>query len=167
MTTDNPYAAPEAELKEPETGERPRSPKVIGSIAMLLSIVALLMTIVMMIALLSGLSEVMSEMKASGLDGPLSYISAGLGIFSSIWLLFIGFKLFKYRDIGRRHFKYYLIFQAISSVVTMAYQYFLIPASSDLVAILLPGVISTVALFLIMLWLLSILNKPHVRASLS
>lgn len=164
---DNPYAAPEAELKEPETGELPRSPKVIGIISMLLSIVALLMTIVMMIALLAGLSAVMSEMKATGMDGPLAFISAGLGIFSSLWLLFIGFKLFKYRDDGRRHFKFYIIFQAVSSVITMTYQYFLIPAYSDAVDVLLPGVISTIVILLIMVWLLSILNKPHVKASLT
>jgi len=164
---ENPYAAPEAELKEFESGERPRSPKVIGSISMLISIVSLLMMIVTLIALSSGLAEVVSEMKASGLDGPLMYVSVGLGLISSIWLLFIGFKLFRYRDIGRRHFKIYMIFQAISSVLTMGYQYFKLPNYSDATEILLPGVISTVVILLIMVWLLSILNKPVVRASLT
>ncbi len=164
---DNPYAAPEAELTEPETSERPRSPKVIGSISMLISIVSLLMTIVMMIAMLAGLSAVMSELKASGLTGPLAYISTGLGILSSIWMLFIGFKLFRYRDVGRRHFKLYIIIQTVTSAATLIYQYFLIPAYSDVVDVLLPGVISTVVILLVMIWLLSILNKPHVRASLS
>ena len=164
---DNPYAAPEAALKEPETGDRPRSPKVIGSISLLVSIVSLLMMIVTLIAVSAGLSAVMSEMKLSGLDGPLMYISIGLGLFSSVWLMFIGFKLFRYRDIGRRHFKIYLIFQAVSSALTMGYQYFNLPASADVVDILLPGVISTVVILFIMIWLLSILNKPEVRASLS
>ncbi len=164
---DNPYAAPEAELKEPETGERPRSPKVIGSISMLISIVSLLMMIVTLIAISSGLSAVMSEMRASGLDGPLMYISVGLGLISSVWLLFIGFKLFRYRDIGRRHFKIYMIFQAVSSVLTTGYQYFNLPSYSSAQDILLPGAISTVVILLIMVWLLSILNKPEVRASLS
>lgn len=164
---DNPYTAPEATLKEPDMGELPKSPKVIGIVFMLLSIVSLLMSVVMMIALLVGLPAVMSEMTASGLDGPLGFISAGLGIFSSLWLLFIGFKLFKYADIGRRHFKFYIIFQAVSFVLTTAYQYVQIPDYSDKTEILLTGTISTVVILLIMVWLLGILNKPHVSESLT
>jgi hypothetical protein len=164
---ENIYATPEAELKEPETGDRPRSPKVIGSIAMLVSMVSLLMSIVMLIALLSGLSAVLSELKSTGLSGPFAYVSVGLGLFSSLWMMFIGFKLFRYRDIGRRHFKIYLIFQMVSFVLTTGYQYFQIPSYSDPVEVLLTGIISTIIIFGIMFWLLSILNKPRVRASLS
>jgi len=164
---ENPYAAPEAELKEFDSGERPRSPKIIGSISMLIGVVSVLMMIVTLIALSSGLAEVVSEMKAAGLDGSLMYISVGLGLISSIWLLFIGFKLFRYWDIGRRHFKIYMIFQAISSALTMGYQYFKLPDYSDATEILLPGVISTLLILLIMIWLLRILNKPEVRASLT
>ncbi len=164
---ENIYAAPEAELKEPEMGDRPRSPKVIGSISMLVSMVSLLMTIVMLIALLSGLSAVVSELKATGLTGVFAFVSMGLGLFSSLWMMFIGFKLFRYRDIGRRHFKYYLIFQIVSFVLTTIYQYFQIPPYSDVVDVLLNGTIATVVIFGIMFWMLSILNKPKVRASLS
>jgi len=163
----NPYAAPEAALTEPETDELPRSPKVIGAISMLLSIVSLLMMIVMLIALIAGLSAVMSDMKASGLSGPLSYITVGLGLFSSLWFLFIGFNLFRYRDIGRRHFKFYIIFQAVSWTITTVYQYFQIPTYSDPVDVLMVDVISMAVVLVLMGWLLSILNKPHVRASLS
>ena len=163
----NPYTAPEAELTEPDTGERPRSPKVIGIVAMLISIVSLLMMIVILIALIAGLSAVMSEMKVSGLTGPLAYITVGLGLFSSLWSIFIGFMLFKYRDIGRRHFKFYIIFQVISSVVTTVWQYFQIPSYSDATDVLLTGTVSTIVIIVIMVWLLSILNKPKVRASLT
>ena len=167
MTTENPYATPESTLTEPETGERSKSPKVIGIISMLISIVSILMTVVMLIALFSGLSAVLSELKATGISGAFAYVSVGLGVFSSFWMFFIGLKLFQYRDIGRRHFKYYLIFQAISFTITSAYQYFQIPNYSNPVDVMVPGIISTVVILLIMVWLLSLLNKPRVRASLS
>lgn len=164
---DNIYAAPNAELKEPETGERPRSPKVIGSITMLVSMVSLLMSIVMMIALAAGLSAVLSELKASGLSGSFAYVTVGLALFSSVWSLFIGLMLFRYRDVGRRQFKIYLIFQIVTFVLTTIYQYFQIPAYSDVVDVLLNGTISTLVIFGIMAWMISILNKPKVRASLT
>ena len=164
---ENIYAAPEAELKEPETGDRPRSPKVIGSISMLVSMVSLLMSIVMLIALIAGLSAVVSELKATGLTGTFAYVSTGLALLSSLWMMFIGFKLFRYKDIGRRQFKIYLIFQIVAFVLTTVYQYFQIPSYSDVVDVLLNGTISTIVIFGIMFWLLSILNKPEVRASLN
>lgn len=164
---DNPYSVPQTELKEPETGEPPRSPKVIGIVTILISIVSLLMMTVMLISLIAGLSAVMSEMKASGLSGPLAYITVGLGLLSSIWSIFIGFMLFRYRDIGRRHFKFYIIFQVVSSVITTVWQYFQIPTYSDATDVLLNGTISTVVVIAIMIWLLSILNKSQVRASLT
>jgi len=167
MTIDNASAEPEADLKEPETGEIPRSPKVIGIVSILYSIVFLLMKIVMLISLLVGLSAVMSDMKLSGLGGPLGYITTGSGLFCSLWLLFIGFSLFKYRDVGRRHLKFYIIFQAFSWVATTTIQYLQIPSYADVVEVLQYDVGLMVVFLAVMVWLLSILNKPHVRASLT
>ncbi len=164
---ENSSAAPEAELKDIEMEDRPRSPKVIGSISMLVSMVVLLMSIVKLISLTVGLSAVVSGLKAAGFDGVFAYVSLGLTLFSSLWMLFIGFSLFQYRDIGRRQFKIFLIFQIVAFVLTTAYQYTQIPSYSDVVDVLLNWSIATVVIFGIMFWMLSILNKPKVRASLS
>ena len=164
---ENIYAAPEAELKEPDTGDRPRSPKVIGSISLLLSMIVLLMSIVKLVSLTVGLSAVVSGLKAAGFDGTFAYVSLGLTLFSSLWMMFIGFSLFKYRDIGRRQFKVFLIFQIVAFVLTTAYQYTQIPSYSDVVDVLLNWSIATIIIFGIMFWMLSILNKPEVRKSLS
>ena len=164
---DNPYAAPEAKLIEPEAVERPRSPKVIAGLLMLFSIVSLLMGLVMLIALSSGLSAVVSSLKALGLSGAVAYISTGIEIFFSCWLLFIGLKLFKYRDVGRRQFKVYIIFQVILSTITLVYQYANMSAHVDKLDMLSSSIIFNIVVMGIMIWLLSGLNKPHVRASLT
>jgi hypothetical protein len=164
---ENSNAAPEAELKDIEMADSPRSPKAIGSISMLLSMIVLLMSIVKLISLTVGLSAVVSGLKAAGFDGTFAYVSLGLTLFSSLWMMFIGFSLFKYRDIGRRQFKVFLIFQIAAFVFTTAYQYTQIPSYSDVVDVLLNWSIATVVIFGIMFWLLNILNKPEVRKSLT
>ena len=68
------------------------------------------------------MGEAMSAMGGIAGFSP-SYLigSSILSIITSIWAIFIGFKLLKYLDLGRRHFNYYTILTIVISIFTFFY----------------------------------------------
>jgi len=115
----NPYKAPGADV---DTGFVSRSaiPKVIGIISLIFSILGLIGAIGG-IAASYFMPQVLEAQVSMGFDKNYLLGMNVLGILTSLWALFIGIKLIKYKDIGRRHFNYYTIFTVIISIVNFFY----------------------------------------------
>jgi len=117
--SENPYRTPGSDV---DTGLISRSaiPKVIGIISLIFSILGLIGAIGG-IAASYLMPQVLEAQVSMGFDKNYLLGMNVLGLFTSLWALFIGIKLIKYKDIGRRHFNYYTIFAVIMSIVNFFY----------------------------------------------
>lgn len=115
----NPYASPSADVN---TGIKSRSaiPKVIGIITLIFAVLGLIGAIGGLAATFFMPSVVEAQVNI-GFDKNYLLIMNVLGLLTSIWAIFIGLKLIKYKDIGRRHFNYYTFVNIIMSIVTYFY----------------------------------------------
>ncbi len=117
--SNNPYASPSADV---DTGLKSRTaiPKVIGIITLILAILGLLGAIGGLAASLF-MPSMLEAQTNLGFDKNYLLLMNVLGLITSIWAIFIGLKLIKYKDIGRRHFNYYTIFSIVMSFVNYFY----------------------------------------------
>lgn len=115
----NPYAAPSSNVN---TGVQNRSsiPKVIGIISIILALFGLLASI-SNIATSQIIPEVMKLQIAMGFDKVYLLVMGFINIITALWALYIGIKLIKYKDKGRRHYNYYLIVSIVISIATFFY----------------------------------------------
>ena len=115
----NPYASPSADVN---TGIKSRSaiPKVIGIISLIFAVLGLIGAIGGLAATLF-MPSVLEAQINIGFDKNYLLGMNILGLFTSIWAIFIGLKLMKYKDVGRRHFNYYTIITIIMSIVSYFY----------------------------------------------
>lgn len=115
----NPYAPPDANV---DTQQRSRSaiPKVIGIISLVLAVLGLLGAIAG-IAMLQLKPQLMETQMQMGFSKNYILGSNFLSILTSLWAIFIGVKLIKYQDIGRRHFNYYTVLMIVFSVFAFFY----------------------------------------------
>lgn len=115
----NPYATPSSDV---DSGLINRSalPKVIGIISIVLSVIGLIGAIGG-IAATYFMPQVQEAQASMGFDKNYLLAMNVLGIITSFWALFIGIKLIKYKDAGRRQFNYYTIFAVIMSIVNFFY----------------------------------------------
>lgn len=115
----NPYASPSADVN---TGIQSRSsvPKVIGIISLIFAILGLLGAIggLATVFFIPAMLEAQTNM---GFDKNYLIGMNILGLLTSIWAIYIGIKLIKYKDIGRRHFNFYTVISIIMSVVAYFY----------------------------------------------
>ncbi|MEE9326328.1 MAG: hypothetical protein V3U71_03455 [Cocleimonas sp.] len=120
----NPYTAPESNVNN-NLQTRSSIPKVIGIISIILGALGLITGLFTFAGtfMASGALESLQESGAAipGLDKNYLMISGVITLVTSIWAIFIGFKLLKYLDLGRRHFNYYTIVTIIISIVTFFY----------------------------------------------
>ncbi|MEZ5477331.1 MAG: hypothetical protein R3E95_07570 [Thiolinea sp.] len=68
-----------------------------------------------------------SNWTSQGLSMTYVYVNFAIKILAACWTLFIGAKLLQYRDMGRRHFNAYFVFLVVSTLLTYAYQWAVLP----------------------------------------
>lgn len=118
--TNNPYTAPESDVNN-NLQSRSAIPKVIGIISIILGTLMLIASLFGIASMLF-MGDAMSAMGGiTGMSTSYMIISSVIQILTSIWAIFIGFKLLKYLDIGRRHYNYYTVFTIIMSIVSFFY----------------------------------------------
>ena len=115
----NPYAAPGADVNAGFVS-RSSIPKVIGIISLIFAVLGILGS-------LGGLAtsffmpQMLEAQVNMGFDKNYLLTMNVIGLFTSFWALFIGIKLIKYLDIGRRHYNYYTILTIVLSIVSFFY----------------------------------------------
>ena len=123
--TNNPYNPPGSDVNN-NLQSRSSIPKVIGIISIILGALGLIFGLFGLAGMLfaGDAMEALTKAGTGGIPGlSKGYLigSTALSILTSIWAIFIGFKLLKYLDIGRRHFNFYTIFTIIFSIATFFY----------------------------------------------
>ena len=115
----NPYATPSADVNAGFVS-RSSTPKVIGIISLIFAVLGIL-------GALGGLAayffmpQMLEAQVNMGFDKNYLLTMNVIGLFTSFWALFIGIKLIKYLDIGRRHYNYYTILTLVLSIVSFFY----------------------------------------------
>lgn len=163
---ENPYTPPSATVADVGSPKRAKSPKVIGIILLILSIFAII-GLVSNVVMLSMNNPILEDALATqGIGSSYFYFSLALGTLTTLWTLYISIQLLKYRDAGRKHFNYYLIFSLISSPLNFAYQISNMPDGTPNAA-LLPGLFGVLIalLFYILGWYY--LNKAETKTCLN
>ena len=120
----NPYTPPESEVKITHNSnafnQRSSTPKVIGIISLVLASITL-MSALAGLAMSFFVPEMIDVEKSMGLSKNYIVGSNIVSLLTSLWAIFIGIKLIKYLDIGRRHFNYYTVLTIIMSILVFFY----------------------------------------------
>ena len=115
----NPYASPNTDVN---TGIQNRSaiPKVIGIISIIFAILGLIGAVGGLAANIF-MPAILEAQVSMGFDKNYLLAMNVVGLITSLWAIFIGLKLIKYKDTGRKQFNYYVIVSIIMSVVGYFY----------------------------------------------
>ena len=119
MADRNPYTPPNSDVNN-NIQTRSSIPKVIGIISLVLAGLGILGALFGLAASVF-MPSMLEAQTALGFSKSYLLGSNVISLLTSIWALFIGLKLIKYLDIGRRHFNYYTIITVIMSVVAFFY----------------------------------------------
>ena len=163
----NPYEPPQSNVSGSarDLSIRPKSPKVIGIILLVLSIFGLLS----MGSLIFSMFLITDEtLKASMFPYGETYslITFIIGAISTFFTFYIAILLIKYRDKGRRFYNYLMIYLIISSLISLAYV-FIFAISDYTSGLAVSALVSTVLSVSLYALLWYFLNKPKVKACLS
>jgi len=175
----NPYTPPESEVTSTNNSgafnQRSSTPKVIGIISLVLAGLGI-MGALGGLAMSSFMPEMLDVQERMGFSKTYIVGSNIVSLLASCWVIFIGIKLVKYQDIGRRHFNYYTIFTIIMSIFAFFYTRSMMQnmfsdmkpemakAAQELSAM------SSVAVFIAPVLIIIaaiLLNKKHAKESLS
>lgn len=121
--TNNPYTPPESDVNN-NLVARSAIPKVIGIISIILGSLGLIFGLFGLASMIfaSGALDMMSQGGAMmGMSKNYLLGSTVLSTLTSVWAIWIGFKLLKYFDIGRRHFNFYTGLTIVISIFTFFY----------------------------------------------
>ena len=178
--SNNPYTAPGSDVNN-NMQSRSSIPKVIGIISIILGTLGLIFGVIGLAGMLfSGdAMDAITQAGAAGIPGlSKSYMigSSAISILTSIWAIFIGMKLLKYLDIGRRHFNIYTVVTIILSIATFFYTQSMM---SEMFADMTPemaaaagsmGTLSSMGAFIapiILIIVALLLNQQNVKNSLN
>jgi hypothetical protein len=162
---ENPYSPPVADVSHGETAIA-KSPKVIGIILIVLSSIAVIGILIGIIAMYL-MPEILKVQTDMGLSIGYIYSSSMAGFLASLWSLYIGIQLVKYRDKGRKHFNIYLIYSIITGIGGTIYQWYAMQSTELFsTAEILPGIIGGLIGLILYLVFWYFLNKPGTKASL-
>ncbi len=111
----NPYTAPSSNVNN---NLQPRSaiPKVIGIISLILAGLGIFGALASLFASLF-MPAMLEAQVNMGFSKTYLISSNFVSLLTSLWAIFIGIKLIKYQDIGRRHFNYYTVVMVIMSII--------------------------------------------------
>jgi len=113
--TSNPYSTPNSNVDN-QIQTRSSIPKVIGIISLVMAGIGLLGAI-SGLAMSFFMPQMLEAQMNMGFSKSYLIGSQALSLITSLWAIFIGIKLLKYLDIGRRHFNYYTVVAIIMSIV--------------------------------------------------
>ncbi|WP_299875679.1 hypothetical protein [uncultured Cocleimonas sp.] len=162
----NPYEPPQSNVSGSagDLSIRPKSPKVIGIILLIFSILGLLS----MASLIFSMFAITDEtLKASMFPYGETYslVTFVIGAISTLFAFYISILLIKYKDKGRRFFNYLMIYSVISSIISLGYILFFV--LDDFTSSIAISAITSTALGLALYFVIwYIINKPKVKASL-
>jgi len=175
----NPYTPPEAEVTSTNNNsafnQRSSTPKVIGIISLVLAGIGI-MGALSSLAMSSFMPEMLEVQEKMGFSKTYIVGSNIVSLLLSFWVIFIGIKLVKYQDIGRRHFNYYTIVSIFMSIFAFFYTR---SAMKNMFSDMKPemaqaaqdmSTMSSVAVFIapILIIIAAIfLNKKHAKESLN
>jgi len=123
--TNNPYTPPGSDVNN-NLQNRSSIPKVIGIISIILGALGLIFGLFGLASMLlaGDMFDALNQQGGAAMMGMSKNYLVGstlISVLTSIWAIFIGMKLLKYQDIGRRHFNYYTILTIIISIGTFFY----------------------------------------------
>ena len=119
----NPYTPPESDVNN-NLIARSSIPKVIGIISIILGALGLIFGLLGLASMMfaSGALDMISQSGGMmGINKTYYMGTTALSVLTSIWAIWIGFKLLKYLDIGRRHYNFYTIFMIAISIINFFY----------------------------------------------
>jgi hypothetical protein len=119
----NPYTTPTSEVvnkHNPQQNERSAIPKVIGIISLVMAGLGILGS-VSTVAMSVFMPQILDAQMNMGFSKSYILGSNGVAFLTSLWAIFIGIKLIKYQDIGRRHYTYYTILSLLISIFAFFY----------------------------------------------
>lgn len=161
MDNNNPYQTPQAPVVDADA-EQPRSkmPKYLGIVLLVMSgfgVLGLFFTIALLVG---GDADMQAALTAQGVSMQYLFISTTIGVLASIWMIYISIQLLRYRDRGRKHLGYYMIYMLVITPLTLLYQWFMLDT-------VLPGMFGSVFGILLygLFWYL--LNQDKAKASLT
>jgi membrane-associated HD superfamily phosphohydrolase len=160
---ENPYSPPTSDLSETPTKTRAKTPKVIGIILLVLGVLGAVSTVAGLASMLA-MPSILEAQEALGMSKSYLLLSSILSLLFIVWMIFISIKLIKYKDQGRKHLNYYLIGSLLLAVISSLYQLFVEKMATDIV---LQGLIGSAIGLLITLLFVYLMNKEHVKASLT
>ena len=165
----SPYQPPESTVYDAQINQdiqRSKTPKVVGIILIILTILGALGIIASLGMLLSGSELMMGVYEKQGIDLTYVYVTLTLSFLAAIWTFYTSIQLIKYRDRGRRFYNYYMVYLLISMPLSFAYQSYVRPDNTNFSTIMM-GLASTAVGLLIygLFWYL--LNKEKTKTSLT
>ncbi len=146
--------------------DKAQAPWMIGLLVMLFGILGMCVSAMNLYLGVIDLGNVRSEWTSVGLDMDFVYLSLVVGLFVGSWMTFIGLRLLKYYDNGRRHFNYYLVFFVIWTLIASVYQYLMVPegfARQVILNDMFPELAGKGAMLLLFLGCSYLLNKTATR----
>lgn len=115
----NPYTPPTSDVDN-NIHQRSSIPKVIGIISIVIASLGILGALASI-----GMSFFMPQILEAQMNMGFSkgYILGSniVSMITAAWAIFIGIKLLKYKDIGRRHYNYYTVLVVIMSIFAFFY----------------------------------------------
>lgn len=163
----NPYEPPQSDVSGSagDLSIRPKSPKVIGIILLIFSILGLLSMGSLIFSMFAITDEtIRANMFPYG--ETYSLITFVIGAISTLFALYISILLIKYKEKGRKFFNYLMIYTVISSIISLGYILFFV--LEDFSSTLAVSAVMSTALGLslyVVIWYF--INRPKVKASLS
>lgn len=168
MDNNNPYQAPQAKVEDiAEDGSQPRSkvPRIVGIVLLVLSIFGLL-GMGMTFALLGSGDQALTEaMDIQSIGTGYFYLSLGIGTVTTLWAMYIAIQLIRYKDKGRRHLGYYMLFNVIFTPLSLVYQWLFTDAAGS--GDFLIGLLASLAGLALYGFFWYLVNKDKSKASLT
>lgn len=150
--------------------ERVQSPWMIGLLVMIFGVLGMAVSAMNLYLGIINLGNVRSEWTSIGMDMNYVYFSLVVGFCVGVWMLYIGTRLLSYKDSGRRHFNFYIIFFVVWTLGTTFYQYMMVPegfARQVILNDMTPELMGKAAMLVLFLGCRYLLNKQETKTWLS
>lgn len=119
---------------------------------------------------LADIGGVRGTWEGMGMRMEYIYVTFSIGMLATTWMMVIGVLLVRYRDSGRRQYNGYFIYVLVSTLLSLVYQYVVLPdgfgrqAALNGMMITVAGNLLIVAVFAFFRYLL---NKEQTKACLT
>lgn len=146
--------------------EKPQSPWMVGLLVMIFGVLGMAVSAMNLYLGIINLGNVRSDWTSVGLDMNYVYFSLVAGLLMGVWMSYIGIRVLGYKDNGRQHFNYYIIFFILWTLGTTFYQYMAVPegfARQVILNDMLPELLGKAAMLALFIFCAYLLNRPATR----